>query len=127
MPSCCAFEAIEPRLMLTAPVFVGAVADATSLAVVIDYTDVNQSTIGPGDITIATGSRGALAATSVLSTQVRPLGVLRVTYAVPAYDGAWGASDTGTYMIVSPPGQVLDQLGHNLTFSNVASIWLWFG
>src|SRR5215510_4907726 len=82
MHSCrCAFEAIEPRVMLATASFVGAVADPTSL------------TVGAGDITFATGSRGAVAATSVLNTESRPGGVLRVTYGIPAYDAAWGATD----------------------------------
>lgn len=128
MQSCrCAFEAMEPRLTLAATgAFVSAAADPTSLTVVVDYTGVNQATIGAGDITFSSGNRGAVAAASVLSTQPRPLGVLRVTYSIPAYDGAWGVTDTGTYTIASPPGQVMDITGHNLAFSNLASQWLWF-
>src|SRR5262245_28437060 len=129
MQSCrCAFEAIEPRVMLATGTFISAVADPTSLTVVVDYSaGVNPATIGAGDITFETGTRGAVAATSVLGTEARPNNVLRVTYAVPAYDGAWGATDSGTYTIASPPGAVRDTGGLNLQFSNLASIWLWFG
>src|SRR2546423_10965151 len=67
MPSCrCGFEQIEQRLMLAFGAFVSAAADSTSLAVVVDYTSANQSTIGPGDITFMTAGRGAVGAASVL-------------------------------------------------------------
>jgi hypothetical protein len=118
---------MEPRLVLATGTFVSAVADATSLAVVIDYAGVNQATIGPGDITFAANGRSAVAATVVASVQTRAGGILRVTYGLPAYDGAWGVTDTGTYAIVSPPGAVQDSLGGNLAHSGLASLWMWFG
>ncbi|MES1254325.1 MAG: hypothetical protein ABUS56_01875, partial [Acidobacteriota bacterium] len=123
----CGFEELEPRKLLAVGTFVSAVTDATSLAVVIDYTGVDQATIGAGDITFSANGRSAVAATVVANTQTRPGGVLRVTYGLPAYDGAWGSTDTGTYTILSPAGAVKDTSGHNLQFTNLASLWMWFG
>jgi hypothetical protein len=128
MKSCCyGFEALEPREMLAYGSFVSEVADNTGLAVVIDYTGVDPTTIGPGNIAFSANGRSPYVATSVTSVQARPNNVLRVAYRIPAYDGAWGASDTGAYTITSPPGAVLDTQGHNLQYSNLAQVWLWFG
>src|SRR5947209_2302672 len=105
MGSCrCGFEPMEARVLLAAGVFVSAGNDGASLAVVVDYTGVDQATIGAGDIAFSANGRAAVTATSVASIVNRPNGVLRVTYGLPAYDGAWGVTDTGTYTITSPPG-----------------------
>src|SRR6185436_1657280 len=38
----------------------------------------------------------------------------------------WNYTDTGSYNVTSPAGQVKDMNGANLQFTGVASLWLWF-
>jgi hypothetical protein len=123
----CGFEQLEGRQLLAFATFVSAAASTTALAVVVDYTGINQASIGPGDITFVTTGRAPIAATSVTNITQRPNGVVRVSYAIPAYDLAWGSTDTGAYTISSPPGAVVDGLGHDLAFPDLAQVWLWFG
>src|SRR5437899_2972287 len=128
MQSCgCGFEQLEGRQLLAFATFVSAAASNTALAVVVDYSGINQASIGPGDITFAANGRAPIAATAVTNITQRPNSVVRVSYTIPAYDLAWGATDTGAYTISSPPGAVVDGLNHNLAFPDLSQVWLWFG
>src|SRR5215831_14671536 len=128
IPSCgCGFEQLEQRQLLAFATFVSAVTSNTTLAVVVDYSGINQSSLGPGDITFTANGRDPVAATAVTNVTQRGNGVVRVSYTIPAYDLAWGETDSGTYTISSPPGAVVDGLNHNLAFPDLAQVWLWFG
>jgi hypothetical protein len=126
-----AFETLETRALMTAPTatFVSAVANGTALFVNIDYhadQGLNLSTLGSGDIVLSTQGRPDLVANLFTQPSTLPNGDTRAIYIVNAYNGAWNYTNTGTYAVTSPAGQVQDSTGANLQFSGLASLWLWF-
>jgi hypothetical protein len=119
-------EPLEQRALLTpTATIVSIVTDNTSMALVVDYTNVNVATLGTGDIQYAANGRAPMTAVAV-SGPTLVNGKERMVYRLGAYDGAWGSTDTGTYQISSPPGQILGEQGQSLVSLNLASYWLWF-
>jgi hypothetical protein len=126
-----AFEALEARALLTAPVanFVSAIANGTALFVDVDYhadQGLDLSTVGAGDLQLTANGRPTLTANLFAPPSTLPNGDTRAIYIINAYAGAWNYTHTGVYDIVSPAGQVKDLSGQNLAYTGVAQIWLWF-
>src|SRR4051812_45202225 len=102
-----AFEPLESRKLLAVDVSVSTlITDANTLQATVLYTgDVNQATIGNGDLVLRGPAGFADTAATLKSPPVMvSLNTVRAVYQFAAPQGAWGWSDTGAYRIVSPAG-----------------------
>lgn len=126
-PAAC-MEALEPRALLAAPTaaIAGMWTDANSLTVVVEWGNATPATLGNGDIQATANGREAIVGSIIGSPVLMPNGKHRVAYKLNAYDNAWGLTDSGTYTISSPIGQVVSPQGDLLGSSFIATRGLWW-
>ncbi len=131
MPFTPAFDALEPRALLSAPTvaYVSASNNNTGVFVVVDYTadeGLDFVTIGNGDLIATAPNHPVLTGNVFGDPQIQQDGTVRAIYLFGAPEGAWSYADTGNYVVTSPVGEVRDLMGQNLVAGDIRTLQLWF-